>query len=355
MTHSTDALVAYLGWQRMGNIGDDAIYDAVRSQLPGATVLDLPRFPRERIHAAATGLNRSLRHSTQVVGGGTLIGRSHWRRLVTRGQALTRRNGSYAIGVGVEDPVFVGRRSGSGKGELKRWVPILSEFQTVSVRGPRSAQLLADAGLDVEVSGDPALLLPRPDVTAQEGLIGLNLGFGDDDLWGRDPAAVASQIAGATQQLASHGYRFVGILMNRADRRWTEQALTGTGAEIVHPPDANAAAHELARCSLAIVSRLHAGILAALSATPVISLEYQPKCRDFALSINDERSLIRTDTLTTTTVLDHVHHTLHNTPDIRTNTHNAVTHLRQQLTHEYATVANQLGLSTSTSQVSEGH
>ena len=37
------------------------------------------------------------------------------------------------------------------------------------------------------------------------------------------------------------GLAFVGILMNRADRRWTEQALAGINADIVHPPDANAA------------------------------------------------------------------------------------------------------------------
>ena len=355
MTRTAEPLVAYLGWQRMGNIGDDAIYDAVRSQLPGATILDLPRFPREKIRATATGLNRSLRHSTQVVGGGTLIGTQYFRRLVARGRALTKPNGSYAIGVGVEDPTFDRRQNASGKDELKRWVPILYEFRTVSVRGPRSAQLLADAGLDVQVSGDPALMLPRPDITAQDGLIGLNLGFGDDDLWGQDPTHVADQIGAATKQLASQGHRFVGILMNRTDRRWTEQALAGTNAQIVHPPDANTAAHELARCSLAIVSRLHAGILAALSATPVISLEYQPKCRDFALSINDERSLIRTDTLTTTTVIDNVHHTLDNAPHIRTTTHNAVTHLRQQLTNEYATLTHQLGLNMPANQLSEGH
>jgi polysaccharide pyruvyl transferase WcaK-like protein len=132
--------------------------------------------------------------------------------------------------------------------------------------------------------------------------------------------------------------------MNRADRRWTERALTGITADIVHPADANAAARQLARCSLAIVSRLHAGILAALSGTPVISLEYQPKCRDFALSINDERSLLRTDTLTSTTVIDHVHSTLADAPHIRTTTHNAVTQLRQQLTNEYAGVAHHIGL-----------
>jgi polysaccharide pyruvyl transferase WcaK-like protein len=355
MRHREDALVAYLGWQRMGNIGDDAIYDAVRSQLAGATVLDLPRFPGERIHAAATGLNRKLRHSIQVVGGGTLIGTRYFRRLVTRGQVLTRNNGSYAIGLGVEDPVFDRRQNASEAGELKRWVPILSEFRTVSVRGPRSAQLLADAGLQVNVSGDPALLLPHPDVVPTDGLIGLNLGFGDDDLWGQDPATVAERIAAAARHLAAEGYRFVGILMNRADRRWTEQALAGIDAPIVHPPDATTAARELAHCTVAIVSRLHAGILAALSSTPVISLEYQPKCRDFALSINDERSLLRTDTLTTNTVIDHIHHTLDNAAHIRTTTHHAVTHLRQQLTNEYATVTDHLGLRAPTGQLAEGH
>ncbi|WIM88711.1 polysaccharide pyruvyl transferase family protein [Candidatus Mycobacterium wuenschmannii] len=353
MTGPRDPLVAYLGWQRMGNIGDDAIYDAVCAQLPGATVLDQPRFPGERLRAAVTGMNRSLRQSIQVVGGGTLLGTQYFRRLVTRGQALTRHNGSYAIGVGVEDPTFDRRQNVQDNGELKRWVPILSEFRTVSVRGPRSAELLADAGLDVSVAGDPALLLPTPDIAPEDGLIGVNLGFGDDDLWGQDPATVAEHVAGAVRQLASEGYRFVGILMNRADRRWTEQALAGTNAPIIAPTDATTAAHELARCSLAIVSRLHAGILAALSSTPVISLEYQPKCRDFALSINDQRALLRTDTLTTTTLLDHTHHTLHNATHIRTTTHHAVTHLRQQLTHQYATVADQLGLHSTSEQPSK--
>jgi hypothetical protein len=170
-------VVAYLGWHRRGNLGDDAIYDAVRLQLPEATFLDLPRFPYEVVRAATTGLNRSLRRGVQVMGGGTLVGTRYFRRLVNRGVALTRNNGSYAIGVGVDDPVFVRHKNRSDNDELKRWAPILSEFQTVSVRGPRSAELLAEVRLNVEVSGDPALLLPRPDVVTEDGLIGLNLGF----------------------------------------------------------------------------------------------------------------------------------------------------------------------------------
>jgi polysaccharide pyruvyl transferase WcaK-like protein len=224
-----------------------------------------------------------------------------------------------------------------------RWVPVLSEFEIVSVRGPRSAELLSDAGFEVQVSGDPALLLPCPDVVAEEGLIGVNLGFGSD-LWGHDAARVAEEVSGAVRELAAQGYRFVGILMNGADERWTELALNGIAADVVRPADADAAARELARCSVVIVSRLHAGILAALSDTPVVSLEYQPKCRDFARSIGDERSLLRTDEVSSAAVVDRVLSALSDGPAIRTRTHAAVAGLRQRLQDEYASLGRRLGL-----------
>ena len=41
---SQDATVAYLGFHEKDNLGDDAIYDAVKSQLPGVVFNDIPRL-----------------------------------------------------------------------------------------------------------------------------------------------------------------------------------------------------------------------------------------------------------------------------------------------------------------------
>jgi polysaccharide pyruvyl transferase WcaK-like protein len=84
--------------------------------------------------------------------------------------------------------------------------------------------------------------------------------------------------------------------------------------------------------------------LAALSDTPVISLEYQPKCRDFALSIDDERSLLRTDEVSSAAVVDRVGSAFADSSNIRIKTRAAVARLRQRLQAEYAALGRQLGL-----------
>lgn len=338
---TTGPLISYLGWHGRGNLGDDAMYDAVRAQLPGATFLDHPHLPRERLRAVVTGSDRRARRSHLVIGGGTCVGRSNWRAIVTRATKTTGTRQRYAIGIGVEDPVFGGYRSHSDDGEINRWVPILKDFDTVSVRGPRSAELLADAGFDVAISGDPALVLPLPDVEPEDGLIGVNLGFGDD-LWGHDPDALVERTSAALRELSKSGHRVVGILLNPDDERWTRAALDGISTEVVLPADAVGVADVLAKCSVAIVTRLHAAILASLSGTPVVALEYQPKCRDFARSIDDEASLIRTDKLTAATLLDQVNAALAESATIRARKRAAVSVLRQRLLAEYAEARSRL-------------
>lgn len=335
-------VVSYLGWHGLHNIGDDAIYDAVAVGLSGARFVDLPRTPQDWVAALVSGRRRAMKDGALVVGGGTVLGRRHWRYMIGVGMSLAAGRGGYAIGVGVEDPAFQGRRSGSGRGELSRWQPLLSKMQTVSVRGPRSAELLSDIGIQARVSGDPALLLPNPGVQPVDGRIGLNVGFGDD-LWGHDPDGLARELSTAVEDLRATGHEVVGILMNEEDRRWTQTAL-GDGAEIITPTGPEEAAREFGLCSAAVVTRLHAGILAALSGTPVLALEYQPKCRDFALSVDDADSLLRTDAVTSGAVVDRVADLLADATNVRSRKLAAVEALRALLTEDYGQARNQLGL-----------
>lgn len=50
--------------------------------------------------------------------------------------------------------------------------------------------------------------------------------------------------------------------------------------------------------------KLHAGVLAAAANVPFVSLEYQPKCRDFAASIGWDEFVVRTDQIRPDRLID---------------------------------------------------
>ncbi|WP_110318981.1 polysaccharide pyruvyl transferase family protein [Mycolicibacterium moriokaense] len=330
----------YIGWHGRDNIGDDAIFDAVQSQLPGVRLDDLPHYGASAVLSA---FSPKFRGSPLVLGGGTVVGRSSWRRVVARGLKISGASPGFALGVGVEDPEFQGIASCSGNDELRRWISVLRRFRSVSVRGPRSAELLADAGYDAKISGDPALMLPPPDAAPEEGVIGLNMGFGDD-LWGHDPHRVAEAVSIALRTLSKRGHRLVGVLMNPDDEIWTRRAFDGIAdSRVVVPNNPAQAAQLFSSCTTVIACRLHAGILAALSATPVVALEYQPKCRDFARSIGNDEYLLRTDVFSADDVVQLVASSIENQESIRSRTRERVDELRRRLFDDYATVRSVLG------------
>ncbi len=51
----------------------------------------------------------------------------------------------------------------------------------------------------------------------------------------------------------------------------------------------------LASADVVVGERLHAAIMAAAAGTPFVGLEYRPKLRDFARSVDQEDFIVRTD------------------------------------------------------------
>jgi polysaccharide pyruvyl transferase WcaK-like protein len=295
------ALVAYLGWAGRGNLGDDAIQQALESAVPGVAFTDLPLYPAEtaRFVIAPSGA-RQIRNAVLLLGGGTVIGRSNWRVHLRVALGLVRTRPGIMIGSGVEDPAFQGRHSFAGPGELRRWSNILRSFESVTVRGPRSAELLAGVGVDARVVGDPALLLRRaPGTPAPEpGVIGVNLGYGDD-MWGHDEDAVVRGVARGLSQAIVSGHQVRFLVANKADLSQAQACAAAAGLgnrpdiRIADAPDKFLA--EVSRCELFVGERLHAVVLATAAGIPSVMLEYQPKCLDFMQSIGRADWSIRTD------------------------------------------------------------
>ena len=300
--------LAYVGWVGFGNLGDDAIAEAVLPPLAPDEVVYAAHGPADLRRVLGRGAGQ--RHL--LLGGGTAIGRRNWRLVINAaGTVQAWRRPWFMIGAGVEDPGFGGRNSFSGAGELAKWRRTLRRFDRVTVRGPRSAELLAGVGVEAAVVGDPALLLrpdnPRCPVGATgTGTVGFALGFGDD-LWGGAQQRVLDAVTGAAREHVHHGGTVRLLVMNDDD-----SAAARHVAEAV--PEGAATAHRvhtsaeffaaLAGCDTLVSQRLHGAVLAAAANVPVIGLEYQPKCRDFMASIAQDDLCLRCDTVTAAALTD---------------------------------------------------
>lgn len=312
MNRSRNAAALYVGWTGQGNLGDDAIAEALLPHLPAMAPWHVPHDPLGFARAVVReGLTGTTRRSV-LLGGGTVIGRRNWRMLLTAtGAVLARNRPWYLIGAGVEDPRFQGRNSFSDGGELARWARMCTRFDRITVRGPQSVRLLDSIGVAAEMVGDPALLHETDGrVDAHECLLGVNLGFGDD-LWGHDHDRVVDAVAGLVRQVGADGWRIRLLVVNPADRPAAVDCLRRAGvpaerAEIratATVPEYLAAVRE---CTVLIAERLHALVLGAVAAVPLVGLEYQPKCADFLESIGAEEMSVRTDRVTTAALRDRV-------------------------------------------------
>jgi hypothetical protein len=297
----------YLGWTGHANMGDEAIRQAVVGALPGVELIEVPLGMRATVRA----VHRipGLRRGPLVLGGGTVLGRRIWRYHLRQAFALTG-GGAHMLGAGVEDPAFERPGHLSEGRELPRWRGLLAGFDAVTVRGPRSAELLADAGIDATVIGDPALLLDPP-ATGEIGsatgpaadgrLLGVNLGV-SDDLWGHDQAGVVEAVAATVAGLSRDGWRFRVLVVNPADADDARRCgqLAGLGPqrwEVVAADDPADYLRAVAPCRVVVAERLHAAVLAVRLGIPTVALEYQPKCRDFMRSVGAEDLSVRTDAL----------------------------------------------------------
>ncbi|TQN37955.1 polysaccharide pyruvyl transferase [Blastococcus colisei] len=277
---------------------------AHRSLLPEWDILQVPNPPGiERMTAPL------LRRVAAIcLGGGTLIFNGHFRRTLETLMRAAPDAPRVMLSVGAEDLDYrEGRRAGVTT-EVQRWRPLLSEFESIRVRGPLSQEALRLAGLQSVVVGDPALALPTALVSAESttearARVGVNFGV-TDDMWGGNHSAFRAAMVATVRRLVDDGHDVVLLATTLQDHAHlreisTELARQGTtvrGPNKVTLPALDAALQD---CDIVVAEKLHALVLAARFAIPTVALEYRPKCRDFQLSIGRGGQVLKTSEVDT--------------------------------------------------------
>ena len=296
----------YIGWLGQKNLGDDAMFQVCGEVVPGVAWTGIDRILRRpttwshRVVCWRHRLAARVGRERGILGGGTILNRNDsWI-----GQyELVRARVGHAVPVfspGVAHPEFWSRTDG-WRPTLTRWRDLLGELPVVGVRGPRSKALLDEAGFpNVIVSGDPALALysgPAPAPPPGRRSVAFNVGRSGGLMWGDEDAALR-EISAAAGLLARDGWdvRFVPVW----DRDEAVCRAAAVDAELsptsVLPLelDARLFVRSLHAFDVVVGVKLHASVLAAAAGVLFVPLEYRPKVRDFAESVDWGGEVVRT-------------------------------------------------------------
>ena len=340
----------YIGWVGYLNLGDEAMYQLCRNQFPGIRWSRMEDVTYE-LHPADI-LRRSQRDPTQILqalteelstqrrlrsvatkslqelarlagrqvaifGGGTLINRNV--AALESYVSIRKRTGRLVptFGTGVINPAFWSTREVGWIDRRKEWVSVLAELPVVGVRGPISKALLDDAGAgNVVVCADPAVAFhapyaAKPLPARRDGplRIGLNPGDCSGHLWGRMEDVQDSFVAlSRWLNQSGHHIEIIPVWQKDVESCLEVARRAELDASVVRPV---CYTHEtflsrVENLDLMVCLKLHAGVLAAAANIPFVSLEYQPKCRDFAASLQWEEFVIRTDEIAPAKLIDTV-------------------------------------------------
>ena len=172
-------------------------------------------------------------------------------------------------------------------------------------------EILEDWGLkrDFEILGDPALTLrPSETVDKVEGRIVVCPAWSRGLLWGGSDEAVIDAFARTVHRLRADDHDVWALSAFPGDDRHIIDMMRRADA----PDLPYLAAHDdpisgldlLASAELVVSERLHGAVLASAAGTVPVMVEYRPKLRDFAESVDLGDLVIRTDELGGDSLLD---------------------------------------------------
>ncbi|KAF5036794.1 Polysaccharide pyruvyl transferase [anaerobic digester metagenome] len=293
---SSKAKGYYCGWAGHGNLGDEVLHDVIVDLLENKIAL-YDKSYLSRVVNIYSQIKKNI-FDCFILGGGTLIGRPLYLKKLEQYPAPLKM----AFGCGVMNPEYW-LQIPSHVDLRNEWVSQLNTFDYVSVRGPISRQILSDWGVsrNVRVIGDPVLHIADNKVVEKQRRksLGVNLGVSRGQVWGGDEESVLRDVVRELRVLKAKGWSFKFFPVWQTDMAYIRQAaelLEETNPYIVENfLNIDVFMNELRSVDVFVGEKLHAVVLAACTCTPVIMIEYRPKCRDFMASMDLEKNNVRCD------------------------------------------------------------
>lgn len=302
-------IVQYIGWLGHQNLGDEAIHLATQRIFADRLFLYDKTYIGKGLSLRFGG---NAKFAGSMLGGGSLVNREmgYLHRLCD-----SPASKKIIFGSGVANPKFWRDYAKQQPPEqIKKWAEAINRHvDYVSVRGPVSRQTLLDNGVEKEIHviGDPALYLCSDSFSAKKrtGTIGINIGHSRNLLWGLSDENVLSRMKKVVHALVGKGFYLQFMPVWKEDIAVMERLGEGLPKDkfrTIYTEDTDAYIESLQNVDVFIGEKLHSVILAACSYTPVIMLEYRPKCFDFMKSMELENCNIRVDEISEDTVLGKV-------------------------------------------------
>ncbi len=177
---------------------------------------------------------------------------------------------------------------------IEEWVNLINQFSFVGVRGPLSAHILRDCGVtvDINVVGDPCLLLAPAPQDVDSRIVGINFGKAIGPVFGNAEEHTKRELATCMAQMHARGWRLRLLVVRPEDYRACRELVERSK---VPPQDVSLYCEynsprnfmsEAKKCSVFIDYKLHATALAMTTGVPSIMLAYRPKCDDFMRSLD---------------------------------------------------------------------
>lgn len=283
-------IAGYIGWLGQGNLGDEAIFEAVQRLLPGIRILQYGHTFRESV-LDRLALGGKTCFDMILLGGGTLINPNY---LEIARLAVNTGLPCISMGTGVGSP---------GVSSLEApiasdWREVLNAFKLIGVRGPLSKQALQSLGVASDVTGDLALsaappVQNHPQSNHNKRRVVINAMRAHDREEERLFAQYRLQLREVISHLRSRGFECLGLAMAPDDVEPTTESLpSGRRSQVRLAKSTRSALELLASADLVLSMRLHGAVLACLAGSVPLLVAYRDKCLDFAASMNLENMLL---------------------------------------------------------------